>query len=258
MRENVDAINMSNLRTPHFWHVTSSFPCINLLRLWHHRAGRCCSTGSRHSPLAYFYSHPTEDPVTALNVELDRQSELIGARIRQLRRARGLTLVQLAAMADLSHPFISQLERGRARPSLLSMQKIAIALGSSQVELMEAAADGDDDPVQPNTVLVRANEGTRGAYGQGQARLLVHGKRPFHPMEFTANNLDSGEYYVHDEDEFVHVIRGTVLVDLEGQGISRLTEGDSLFYVGGTPHRWGAVDADGYRLFVVKEKPELL
>lgn len=179
-------------------------------------------------------------------------------RIRQLRLARGLTLVKLAELAELSHPFISQLERGRARPSMLSMQKLARALGTSHLELMEAATEGNDDPVQPSVVLVRSDEGTRGAYGGGQARLLVHGNRPFHPMEFTANNLDSGEYYVHDEDEFVHVIRGTVLVDLDGQGIHRLSEGDSLYYAGGTPHRWGAVDSDGYRMFVVKQKPELL
>ncbi|TXN30026.1 helix-turn-helix domain-containing protein [Lacisediminihabitans profunda] len=185
---------------------------------------------------------------------MDQQAAAIGGRIRALRRARGLTLVQLAALAQLSHPFLSQLERGRARPSMVSLEKIARALGSSQLELMAAAEDEAESTESP-TVLVRADEGTRGPYGGGTGRLLVHGRRKFHPMEFTGDNLDAGEYFVHAEDEFVHVVAGTVVIDLAEHGTSTLREGDSLYYVGGTPHRWSAIDADGYRLFVVKEKP---
>lgn len=166
--------------------------------------------------------------------------------------------MQLADLADLSHSFLSQLERGHARPSMMSLEKIARALGSSQLELIEATDESADDPAQPSVVLVRANEGTRGAYGKGSARLLVHGKRRFHPMEFTANNIDPGEYYTHEEDEFVHVLEGSVAIDLEGEGVKVLHVGDSLYYSGGTAHRWGALDEAGYRMFVVKEKPELL
>jgi quercetin dioxygenase-like cupin family protein len=169
-----------------------------------------------------------------------------------------LTLVQLAAEAELSHPFLSQLERGRARPSMTSLEKIARALGSSQLELLADVDDEQQDAAQSGTVLVRAGEGSRGHYGEAEARLLVHGKRRFHPMEVTGANLVAGDYFTHDEDEFIHVADGCVAVDLLGQGRSILQTGDSLYYVGGTPHRWSAVDPAGYRLFVVKEKPELL
>lgn len=166
--------------------------------------------------------------------------------------------MQLAALAELSHPFLSQLERGRARPSMLSLEKIARALGSSQLELIAAAADEIEYPDQSPTVLVRAGEGTRGHYAEGEARLLVHGDRRFHPMEFTGENFEAGDFFVHEEDEFVHVIAGSVEVDLADQGMSVLGVGDSLYYCGGTPHRWRAVDPHGYRLFVVKEKPQQL
>jgi transcriptional regulator with XRE-family HTH domain len=189
-----------------------------------------------------------EDAVSALETAIDRQSERIGARIRALRLTRGFTLVQLAALAELSHPFLSQLERGRARPSMVSLEKIARALGSSQLELIAAAEDESSD-------LVRAAEGTRGHYGDGEARLLVHGTRGFVPMEFCGSNTEWGDSFEHDEDEFVHVISGAIEVDLGEQGVSVLREGDSLYYRGGTPHRWRAVRPGGYRLFVVKEKP---
>ncbi|CAN5217292.1 XRE family transcriptional regulator [soil metagenome] len=195
-----------------------------------------------------------EDPVTALDAAIDLQAERIGGRIRALRRARGFTLVQLAELSELSHPFLSQLERGRARPSMVSLERIARALGSSQLELIAAA----EDLAQPSpSLLVRADEGTRGHYGEGEARMLVQGARRFHPMEFTGSNLEPGAFFVHDEDEFIHVVAGSVRVEL-GEESSVLREGDSLYYVGGTPHRWTALSPDGYRLFVVKEKPDRL
>jgi transcriptional regulator with XRE-family HTH domain len=198
-----------------------------------------------------------EDIVTTVEVSVetsvDLQAERIGSRIRELRRAQGLTLVQLAAIAELSHPFLSQLERGRARPSMGSLERIARALGSSQLELIAAAED--DSPEQEDVVVVRAAEGSRGPYGDGQGRLLVHGRRRFHPMEFTGDNTVPGDFFEHEGDEFLHVVSGTVAVDFEGRESSILTEGDSIYFEGGIRHRWHAVGPGGYRLFVVKEKP---
>ncbi len=189
----------------------------------------------------------------SVDVEPDVQAERIGARIRRLRHARGLTLVQLAESAELSHPFLSQLERGLARPSIGSLEKIARALGSSQLELLS------DDDLDPSPVtLVRAGAGATGHYGEGEARMLVTGRRRFHPMEVVGANQEVGDFFAHAEDEFVHVSAGRVEIDLGEQGVHRLETGDSLYYAGGTPHRWRALDAAGYRLLVVKEHPARL
>jgi transcriptional regulator with XRE-family HTH domain len=194
-------------------------------------------------------------PVAAsIGGAIDRQAELIGARIRELRRAQGLTLVQLARTAELSHPFLSQLERGRARPSMVSLERIARALGSSQLELMAAAEE--ESPEQADVVVVRATEGTRGPYGDGMGRLLVQGRRRFHPMEFVGSNQVAGDFYEHEGDEFLHVVVGSVVVDFEGRESSVLAAGDSIYFEGGIRHRWRALEPGGYRLFVVKEKPE--
>lgn len=203
-----------------------------------------------------------EDPVTTTDIDtadppaVDQQALLVGRRIRGLRRDRKLTLVQLAAAAELSHPFLSQLERGLARPSMVSLERIARALGSSQVELL---ADDDDAPVdQPGIVLVRAGEGSHGRYGESDGRMLTHGHRGFSPMELVGTNVDPGDYFAHAEDEFVYVLDGTVIVDLGDDAPRTLTPGDSLYFVGGTPHRWKAADESGYRIIVVKEKPQSL
>tara|TARA_Y100000780_G_scaffold169120_1_gene154288 strand:- start:430 stop:1032 length:603 start_codon:yes stop_codon:yes gene_type:complete len=195
---------------------------------------------------------------TAPVSEPDVQAERIGARIRQLRHARGMTLVQLADKAALSHPFLSQLERGRARPSISSLEKIARALGSSQVELLAGAGGTDGDADAPVS-LVRSVGGTRGHYAEGEARMLVAGDSArFHPMMVTGSNTEFGDAFEHAEDEFLHVVEGRIEIDLGERGVFQLGEGDSLYYVGGTPHRWRTLTDGGYRLFIVKEHPATL
>ncbi|MFP7761061.1 helix-turn-helix domain-containing protein [Marisediminicola sp. LYQ85] len=188
-----------------------------------------------------------------MDTESPSHEHLLGQHIRAMRRSRQLTLVQLAALAELSHPFLSQLERGLTRPSMVSLEKIARALGSSQLELLSGAADLARGLVTSTPTLVRAGEGDTGPYSLGHARLLVQGDRRFHPMLFTASNADPGEYHQHDEDEFLHVISGRCVVDLADQGTFELAPEDSLYYVGGSPHRWFSPDGEPYRLFVVKE-----
>jgi transcriptional regulator with XRE-family HTH domain len=59
----------------------------------------------------------------------DKSSGLsIGAAIRDRRRGLGLTLQNFASRSGLSVPFLSQIERNLASPSLLSLEAIAHAL----------------------------------------------------------------------------------------------------------------------------------
>jgi len=44
------------------------------------------------------------DPVATIAADEDAAGQRLGARIRELRQARGLTLVRLAAATELSHP----------------------------------------------------------------------------------------------------------------------------------------------------------
>ena len=87
----------------------------------------------------------------------------LGAEIRRRRKQHGLTLTNLAAQAGISHPFLSQLERGYARPSMTTLERIARALDTTQVSLMLAAdpahVAGAPSPAPVGTQLVRAGEG---------------------------------------------------------------------------------------------------
>src|SRR5688572_29170358 len=84
----------------------------------------------------------------------------LGSTIRRLRKEQGLTLVQLAKLAQLSHPFLSQLERGLTHPSMRSLHRIALALGTTQQTLLASSVPTADlDGRCSAARLVRAGEG---------------------------------------------------------------------------------------------------
>ena len=190
------------------------------------------------------------------------QAERVGGRIRDMRRARSFTLVQLAEAAGLSHPFLSQLERGLASPSMASLERIARALGTSQVELLSVdeprRARGRAGEPAAAVSVVRAGTGAQGPFSEGSARMLVEGARAFHPMEYRGDNVVYGDSFIHDEDEWMYVLDGRIEVDLGGRTPLRFAPGDALYLAGGTAHRLRSSDGGAFRLLIVKEHPARL
>lgn len=181
----------------------------------------------------------------------DRGDDL-GVRIRTFRKMRRMTLVELAGMCSLSHSFLSQVERGQATPSFSSLGRIARALGTSQIELL-AASDVPDS--QGQVWVTPAADAVRGTYGEEEARLLVtRADAHFRPLSITGFRCEYGEPFTHDEHEFLHLVAGRIEVELDGTR-QVLEPGDSVYYESGVPHRWRAVDANGFHALVVKEQP---
>jgi transcriptional regulator with XRE-family HTH domain len=78
----------------------------------------------------------------------ERQREALGSYIRSQRKLANLSLRQLADLAKVSNPYLSQIERGLHAPSVRVLRSIAEALDLSaetlleQAGLMEEAHDG--------------------------------------------------------------------------------------------------------------------
>ncbi|MDP2807415.1 MAG: helix-turn-helix transcriptional regulator [bacterium] len=72
--------------------------------------------------------------------DMELQKKTLGKRIRELRKARGLTQEQLAERTDLDYTSIGSLERGIFNPSLNTAGKIAAALGISIQQLITIPA----------------------------------------------------------------------------------------------------------------------
>ncbi|WAC08439.1 MAG: helix-turn-helix transcriptional regulator [Thermodesulfobacteriota bacterium] len=62
---------------------------------------------------------------------------ILGARIRKLRKEKGLSQEALAEQADLHYIFVGRVERGEKNPSLINLQKLAKALEISLIDLFD-------------------------------------------------------------------------------------------------------------------------
>ncbi len=152
-----------------------------------------------------------------------------------MRHEQGLTLKELGRRAELSHPFLSQLERGLARPSVGSMERIARGLGVPVGVLWSGAAR------RSHASLVRRDAGDRERHfddaAPGHVRTLAGRGEPLAVCEWTGGSRRwPEETEVMPGEVLLYVARGGVEIDLDGD-VHALEEGDALLFDGGVPHR---------------------
>ena len=61
---------------------------------------------------------------------------LVGRNVRRIREAKGLTQEAFAERSGFSQQYISDLERGRRNPTIVTLYELAQALGVGHVELV--------------------------------------------------------------------------------------------------------------------------
>jgi len=62
--------------------------------------------------------------------------KLVGQNVRRIRQKRGLTQEQFAEVSGFAQQYISDLERGRRNPTVVSLYELATALGVTPVDLL--------------------------------------------------------------------------------------------------------------------------
>ena len=169
----------------------------------------------------------------------------LGARVRALRRERGLTLKGLGRLAGLSHPFLSQVERGLARPSVTSVERIAAALDVSVARLWAPPRTGEA------VRIIRSDEGGTVENHGGRVRELpgVPGAPSLREWSCRGRRWPE-EHDVHSGEVAIYVARGAIEVDLGGT-VHELGEGDTLRFEGSIPHRIRRTGSPGTRALIV-------
>lgn len=79
-------------------------------------------------------------------------NELLGARIRELRKTRGIAQEQLAEVLGIEQQYMSRIELGKSYPSLDRLIRIAEELQVSLPSLFDFAHH-DSDELTPETIL---------------------------------------------------------------------------------------------------------
>jgi transcriptional regulator with XRE-family HTH domain len=179
----------------------------------------------------------------------------LGGAIRAQRHLLGMTLVEVAASAGLSHPFLSQLERGLARPSMKSLTAIAFTLGTTAQALMASSELPAVPAAEPVSIVRHVTDKLALVDSPGgTVRPLVRGERAMLPVEYNGAPREFDEYYRHDGEEFVYVVRGLIEIEVEGE-LHTAAAGDSVYYAGGLRHRWRRLNDEDeeVRLVVVQQ-----
>ena len=174
----------------------------------------------------------TEDKTSAALV--------LGSKIRALRKRLQRTLDETATAAGISKPFLSQVERGLATPSITSLAGIARALGVTVQFFVDTPTEAKSvrraDELQFFSFADSANLFARLTNVSGDRQLdaiLVRLPRGQPPSEVTT----------HAGEEFLYVLRGEITLNLEGTTFV-LYAGDSAHYESTVPHGWANTAKD--------------
>lgn len=191
-------------------------------------------------------------PVLRDDAGSDGLALAVGVAVRTARTRAGLTMAELGSRAGVTQAFVSQLESGRSMPSLITLHRIAQALGVSAQSLLP---DNEAEAVS----LVRADQGREyersEAHGTVLERFLVRGRRQMEPGEVWAEpGSESGDFVSHNGEELLYILAGRIRVHLQGARSEVLEKGDCLYYPASIPHRW-EVDGQARAGFLVIATP---
>ncbi len=166
----------------------------------------------------------------------------IGQRLRELRRARGISLDALSARTGLSIGFLSQIERGLSSPSLRVLAGVSDVLG---VALSELFAPASRAPAGDDIVVRREGRSALQLWRSGISKQLLTPAAGESALALFLVHLDPGassgaEAYVHAGEEAGLVLSGQIMLTVEDR-TWRLVEGDSFRFPSRKRHRfWNA------------------
>lgn len=161
----------------------------------------------------------------------NRLEMCIGREVWQLRCKHGMTVTELAELADLSSDMLSKIENGHTSPSLATLQSLASALNVLVTALMRKFEERRDATfVAAGGGLKIQRRGTRAGH---EYRVLGHSLGEEISMEpFVITLTDKSEVFPafeHAGTEFLYMLEGRM--DYHHGGASYATgPDDSLFF----------------------------
>jgi quercetin dioxygenase-like cupin family protein len=187
-------------------------------------------------------------------------AKTIGGRLRALRKAQKIRLVELAKASGVDAATISRIETGRMTGTLECHMKLARALG---VKLTEVYA-GIEEAQAKGAVTVQAPSGRSEVYvhqaGKSSMAMLTTEvlKKKLMPVLIT---LEPGGSTQKEEakvgtEKFVYVLEGT-LEGKVGEEVHQLRRGSTLYFDASLPHSLRNVGEKRARCLSVTTPPVL-
>ena len=169
-------------------------------------------------------------------VEASPDGTPIGGQLRELRKAKGLTLQALADASGPSIGYLSQLERGRSTLTIGNLKLLADQLG---VQMNWFFQEAPEPPPEERGVVVRRNRRRRLSFTNLGIREELLSPNLAGPLELLLSTLepgaDSGDYS-HEGAEAGLVIQGELELWVGGARFL-LATGDSFSFRSTEVHR---------------------
>jgi len=183
------------------------------------------------------------------------QQEFVGAQLRALRAARRLSLGDVARETGISASFLSLVENGRSDITIGRLTRLVDYYGITITDLLPAPGTRDPDVIRADEArqLHSPEEGTT-------ITLLSSGTdRTMLPMMVElapgASLAESGH---HAGEEFVHVLSGRLLLEVDAAEPHELAAGDSAYYKSDRPHMFRNASPDEpLRLICIDSPPPI-
>ena len=162
----------------------------------------------------------------------------VGSRLREARKSRRLTLMQLSALSGVAVSTISKAERGEIA---LTYDKFAALGRGLALDLGALFADPGKTPRPLRPCLTRRGGEVvhdTAQYGYGMLAAGLQGKRMM-PMLAHIHARSTGDfpaYIRHDGQEFVYVLAGSLKLCFEDGSSFDLGRGDSLYFDSSVGH----------------------
>lgn len=174
----------------------------------------------------------------AVAVTSEGTPRVLGRRIRDLRKAKRLTLQQLSQRANLSAGYLSLIERDLATPSIKALHDIAEVLDVNIGWFFPVAGNLD---TREAAVVVRQADRRSLKFGSGiRDELLcpdLSGELELLACHFAPGSNSGDEAYSHDGEEAGVVIEGQLDLWVDDE-LFRLKRGDSFHFRSDRPHRY--------------------
>jgi transcriptional regulator with XRE-family HTH domain len=169
----------------------------------------------------------------------DSDSEtLLGSEVRELRKARDLTLKDVADRSGLSVGYLSQIERDLATPSIKALHDIARVLGVN-ISWFFPPSDGGTEGER--RFIVRGDRRRTLNFGSGITDHLLcpslSGDLELLSSTFAPGASSGEEPYTHRGEEAGVIISGELDLWIDDEEF-HLNTGDSFNFPSTTPHRY--------------------
>jgi transcriptional regulator with XRE-family HTH domain len=179
-----------------------------------------------------------EDVTGDISKATPKSVEEIGVRIKSIREEKGLSLDQLSKLTGFDVELLSNIESSKVQPQLGTIIKLSKALDSAFGRIVSGIGDKLYSVTRKNEQKIvsrsTSRKGRKQLYTYKSLAPEVKGRH----MEALIVQLEENpedEMSVHEGEEFIYVLNGTVLLNIGGDKFE-LEPGDSAYYLSTTPH----------------------